>query len=250
MARLTKKKTEAAQAAEVATETQETLAAEAAAEVAAEAVKATEEAAEPTPYEAALKEAEKQAEAAEPTPYEAALKEAEKQAEVAEPTPYEAALKEAEKQAEAAAKAAEAKKVKAQAINSANRAVIDTSDTVTLCLNYPQDLELAIPTSKGTIERIILRGNNTHLRGKEKGINPVGAYGVTPNVPRAAWEWFCKNYPEFWLIKEHLLFCATKDDKYSVEAETDERKALRNGFEPAAKMAGPEGREGSVTPVE
>ena len=43
MARLTKKKTEAAQAAEVATETQETLAAEAAAEVAAEAVKATEE---------------------------------------------------------------------------------------------------------------------------------------------------------------------------------------------------------------
>lgn len=121
---------------------------------------------------------------------------------------------------------------------------------MTLCLNYPQDLELAIPTSKGTIERIILNGNNAHLRGKEKGINPVGAYGVTPNVPRAAWEWFCKNYPEFWLIKEHLLFCATKDDKYSVEAETDERKALRNGFEPAAKMAGPEGREGSVTPVE
>lgn len=205
MARLTKKKTETAKAAEVATETQETLAAEAAAEVAAEAVQATEEAAEPTPYEAALKEAEKQA---------------------------------------------EEKKVKAQSINSANRAVIDTTDTVTLCLNYPQDLELAIPTSKGTIERIILNGNNAHLRGKEKGINPVGAYGVTPNVPRAAWEWFCKNYPEFWLIKEHLLFCATKDDKYSVEAETDERKALRNGFEPAAKMAGPEGREGSVTPVE
>lgn len=210
MARLTKKKTEAAQAAEVATENKETLAAEAAAEVAAEAVKATEEAAEPTPYEAAHKP----------------------------------------QQAEEAAKAAEKKKVKAQSINSANRAVIDTSDTVTLCLNYPQDLELAIPTSKGTIERIILRGNNTHLRGKEKGINPVGAYGVTPNVPRAAWEWFYQNYPEFWLIKEHLLFCATKDDKYSVEAETDERKALRNGFEPAAKMAGPEGREGSVTPVE
>lgn len=204
MARLTKKKTETAKAAEVATETQETLAAEAAAEVAAEAVKATEEAAEPIPYEAALKEAEKQAEEA----------------------------------------------AKAASINSANRAVIDTSDTVTLCLNYPQDLELTIPTSKGTIERIILNGNNTHLRGKEKGINPVGAYGVTPNVPRAAWEWFCENYPEFWLIKEHLLFCATKDDKYSVEAETDERKALRNGFEPAAKMAGPEGREGSVTPVE
>lgn len=220
MARLTKKKTETAKAAEVATETQETLAAEAAAEVAAEAVKATEEAAEPTPYEAALKEAEKQAE-------------------------------EAAKAAEAKkVKVAEAKKFKAASINSANRAVIDTSDTVTLCLNYPQDLELTIPTSKGTIERIILNGNNTHLRGKEKGINPVGAYGVTPNVPRAAWEWFCKNYPEFWLIKEHLLFCATKDDKYSVEAETDERKALRNGFEPAAKMAGPEGREGSVTPVE
>ena len=234
MARLTKKKNETAKAAEVATETQETLAAEAAAEVAAEAVKATEEAAEPTPYEAALKEAEKQAE-------EAAKAAEAKKAKAAE---------EAAKAAEEAAKAAEAKKAKAASINSANRAVIDTSDTVTLCLNYPQDLELAIPTSKGTIERIILRGNNTHLRGKEKGINPVGAYGVTPNVPRAAWEWFCKNYPEFWLIKEHLLFCATKDDKYSVEAETDERKALRNGFEPAAKMAGPEGREGSVTPVE
>lgn len=213
MARLTKKKTEAAQAAEVATETQETLAAEAAAEVAAEAVKATED--EVSRFHA-------------------------------EAYPYVYSL--------GGRLSGEhgigAKKVKAQAINSANRAVIDTSDTVTLCLNYPQDLELAIPTSKGTIERIILRGNNTHLRGKEKGINPVGAYGVTPNVPRAAWEWFCKNYPEFWLIKEHLLFCATKDDKYSVEAETDERKALRNGFEPAAKMAGPEGREGSVTPVE
>ena len=64
MARLTKKKTEAAQAAEVATENKETLAAEAATSAAAEAVKATEEAAEPTPYEAALKEAEKQAEEA------------------------------------------------------------------------------------------------------------------------------------------------------------------------------------------
>ena len=242
MARLTKKETEAAQAAEVATETQETLAAEAAAEVAAEAVKATEEAAEVATETQETLAAEAAAEVT-----AEAVKATE---EAAEPTPYEAALKEAEKQAEEAAKAAEEKKVKAQSINSANRAVIDTSDTVTLCLNYPQDLELAIPTSKGTIERIILRGNNTHLRGKEKGINPVGAYGVTPNVPRAAWEWFCKNYPEFWLIKEHLLFCATKDDKYSVEAETDERKALRNGFEPAAKMAGPEGREGSVTPVE
>ena len=49
MARLTKKKTETAKAAEVATETQETLAAEAAAEVAAEAVKATQHDAEPTP---------------------------------------------------------------------------------------------------------------------------------------------------------------------------------------------------------
>ena len=227
MARLTKKKTETAKAAEVATETQETLAAEAAAEVAAETQETL----------AAEAAAEVAAEAVKATE------------EAAEPIPYEAALKEAEKQAEEAAKAAE-EAAKAASINSANRAVIDTSDTVTLCLNYPQDLELTIPTSKGTIERIILNGNNTHLRGKEKGINPVGAYGVTPNVPRAAWEWFCENYPEFWLIKEHLLFCATKDDKYSVEAETDERKALRNGFEPAAKMAGPEGREGSVTPVE
>ena len=242
MARLTKKKTETAKAAEVATETQETLAAEAAAEVAAEAVKATEEAAEVATETQETLAAEAAAEVA-----AEAVKATE---EAAELTPYEAALKEAEKQAEEAAKAAEEKKVKAASVNSANRAVIDTSDTVTLCLNYPQDLELAIPTSKGTIERIILNGNNAHLRGKEKGINPVGAYGVTPNVPRAAWEWFCKNYPEFWLIKEHLLFCATKDDKYSVEAETDERKALRNGFEPAAKMAGPEGREGSVTPVE
>lgn len=235
MARLTKKKTEAAQAAEVATENKETLAAEAAAEVAAEAVKATEEAAEPTPYEAALKEAEKQAEEA---------------AKAAEKKKVKAQSINSANCAVIDTSDAEKKKIKAQSINSANRAVIDTSDTVTLCLNYPQDLELAIPTSKGTIERIILRGNNTHLRGKEKGINPVGAYGVTPNVPRAAWEWFGQNYPEFWLIKEHLLFCATKDDKYSVEAETDERKALRNGFEPAAKMAGPEGREGSVTPVE
>ncbi len=102
-------------------------------------------------------------------------------------------------------------------------------DTVCVCSNYPFDIKYRVPDASGRYRDIVFKGNASNLRGKEKGILPIGAYGVTTNVPREAWDWILKHRPDEPAIKNGNLF-ATSASKARAAAE--ERKDVRHGYEP------------------
>ena len=82
---------------------------------------------------------------------------------------------------------------------------------------------------RGKDVRILIKGNATNLRGKASGILPIGAYGITANVPAEAWEQIKNNYRDDARIKNGLIFARTPS---KARKEAKERKDLRNGFEP------------------
>lgn len=104
-----------------------------------------------------------------------------------------------------------------------------TGETVTVCLNYPRDVKFFVPDKNGRRQSIVFYGNATNLKGKDRGIIPKGAYGVTMGVPREAWEWIMAHYPDSELIKQGLLF---SPKSRNVRHEAEERSGLRHGFEP------------------
>ena len=78
--------------------------------------------------------------------------------------------------------------------------------------------------------RVIINGNAAHLRGKEKGILPVGGYGLT-TIARADWEFIEKTYgPSMKIFESGLIFAA--DRKADAVDMADERAELRHGLEP------------------
>lgn len=115
--------------------------------------------------------------------------------------------------------------------------VIDTSepdeevknDTVVVCSNFPRDIIFKVKDNSGKDVRILIKGNSTNLRGLPSGILPVGAYGITANVPIEAWEQIKRNYCNDARIKRGLIFASTPS---KARKEAKERKDLRNGFEP------------------
>lgn len=114
---------------------------------------------------------------------------------------------------------------------TAEEAPVQTSgDTVTVCSNYPRDLKFMVPDNFGRQVAVVIKGNATNLRGKEKGIIPIGGYGVTTCVPKDAWEWILKHRPDDEFIKKGLVFATTAA---KARAAAKERAELRHGFEPA-----------------
>lgn len=105
-----------------------------------------------------------------------------------------------------------------------------SGDTVTVCSNYPRDLKFMVPDNFGRQVAVVIKGNATNLRGKEKGIIPIGGYGVTTGVPKDAWEWILKHRPDDEFIKKGLVFATTAA---KARAAAKERAELRHGFEPA-----------------
>ena len=103
------------------------------------------------------------------------------------------------------------------------------NDTVTVCANIPRDCIFEVLNNKGKIEKIRIHGNSNNLRGKEAGVLPVGAYGITANVPVEAWEQIKRNFVDDPRFTKGLIFATTagKARKAAIE-----RKDLRNGFEP------------------
>lgn len=104
-----------------------------------------------------------------------------------------------------------------------------TGDTVTVCLNYPRNIKYYVPDRNGNKQAIIFNGNATNLRGKDRGVIPIGAYGVTLGVPKEAWDWIQTHYKDSELLKQGLLFASKTRD---VRKEAEERVDLRHGFEP------------------
>ena len=113
-------------------------------------------------------------------------------------------------------------------------------DTVTVCSNFPRDVTFEARDNKGKLVEILIRGNGGHLRGKSAGVLPIGAYGITTNVPREAWEQISTIYKDDSRFKNGLIFSTTAN---KARAEAKERKALRNGFEPVQE-------QNNVKPIE
>ena len=103
------------------------------------------------------------------------------------------------------------------------------NDTVTVCSNYPRDIIFEAKDNKGNTVEILIRGNSANLRGKGAGVLPIGAYGITTNVPKEAWEQIEAIWKDDERFKKGLIFATTAN---KARAEAKERKKLRNGFEP------------------
>lgn len=106
---------------------------------------------------------------------------------------------------------------------------LELNDTVTVCSNFPRDITFEVKDRAGRTVEILIKGNSGHLRGKAAGVLPLGAYGITMNVPKEAWEQIVSVYKDDARFKQGLIF-ATKAS--NARAEAKERKALRNGYEP------------------
>jgi hypothetical protein len=103
------------------------------------------------------------------------------------------------------------------------------NDTVTVCSNFPRDVIFVAKDNAGKDVEILIRGNSGNLRGKAAGVLPLGAYGITMNVPKEAWEQIASLYKDDARFKRGLIFATTAN---KARGEAKERKALRNGFEP------------------
>lgn len=121
-----------------------------------------------------------------------------------------------------------------ESVNPNNTATTCLSNKLVVCLNYPNNVKFIV--KPGTLEEhtVEFYGNANYLVGKEMGILPIGAYGLTPNVDRDDWEWIKTNHKDNGLIKNGLLFAETSSKARDAAAE---RKDLRHGYEPVVKEA-------------
>lgn len=118
------------------------------------------------------------------------------------------------------------------------------SNTVVVAYNGVQAQKFEVPTNNGTYKTVIINGNNVDLVGKKQGELYPGGYGLTV-VDADAWEWISNNYKNWAPIKNGLMFASTSE---SVAREAEERKDLRNGFEPLKpdEIRGVERKNGTV----
>lgn len=105
----------------------------------------------------------------------------------------------------------------------------EQNDTVTVCSNFPRDIKFKVLDNRGQEQTILIKGNASNLRGLGSGILPIGAYGITANVPKGAWEQIATNFRDDARFKNGLIFATSSKN---ARGEAKERKDLRNGYEP------------------
>ena len=105
-----------------------------------------------------------------------------------------------------------------------------SGETVTVCLNWPHDLRFDIEDSHGVLHTVIISGNATYLRGKEKGTLPAGGkYGMTFGVDAELWDAIEKKYDYMGQFKHNLIFARRSGE---ARAEVKHNADSRNGYEP------------------
>lgn len=102
---------------------------------------------------------------------------------------------------------------------------VDMDDTVCVALNRPNGVYFRMPDGR----RVELNGNGQPLIGRDKGILPVGAYGLTI-IKAEDWEYILKHYGGMKLFTNGLCFATGNKEDSQEEAES--RADLRNGLEP------------------
>ena len=105
----------------------------------------------------------------------------------------------------------------------------EQNDTVTVCSNFPRDIKFKVLDNRGQEQTILIKGNASNLRGLGSGILPIGAYGITANVPKGAWEQISTIFKDDARFKNGLIFATSPKN---ARGEAKERKDLRNGYEP------------------
>ena len=99
-----------------------------------------------------------------------------------------------------------------------------TTDMVTVAYNSPRGMDFKIGN-----KTVHVNGNAEHLRGKEKGVIPVGRFGYT-RIPAADWEAVVKAYGSMAIIKNGLMFVEKTKDR--AEDRADEQAEMRHGLVP------------------
>ena len=100
------------------------------------------------------------------------------------------------------------------------------SGKVMVCLNRPTGIKFALPGGK--IVRI--NGNAADLKGRDMGVLPVGAYGMTM-IDEADWQAIKATYAASMpIFAQGLIFAAS--DMASAVSEAKEKEELRGGLEP------------------
>lgn len=115
--------------------------------------------------------------------------------------------------------AAEAARTEAQAAKASGTAM------VAVALNRATGIQFALPDG----HKVLVNGHAAGLRGKEKGVLPVGAFGLTM-VPAADWEYIKKTYGGMEIFQHGLIFAAER--KADAADEAAEKAELRHGLEP------------------
>lgn len=98
--------------------------------------------------------------------------------------------------------------------------------TVVVALNRVQGLDFPMPDGRV----VSIAGNAQHLRGKDTGVLPVGAFGLT-EIREDDWLYIEKMWGESPMFKNGLIFASSKGEK-DAKAEAQNREDLRNGLEP------------------
>lgn len=100
------------------------------------------------------------------------------------------------------------------------------ADTVMVALNRTTGITFPMPDGR----KVLIEGNAANLRGKDKGVLPVGAFGLT-RVNADDWAYIEKTYgPHMEIFKSGLIFAQAR--KADAVDEADEKSGLRNGLEP------------------
>lgn len=98
--------------------------------------------------------------------------------------------------------------------------------TVVVALNRVQGLDFPMPDGRV----VSIAGNAQYLRGKDTGVLPVGAFGLT-EIREDDWLYIEKMWGESPMFKNGLIFASSKGEK-DAKAEAQNREDLRNGLEP------------------
>ena len=80
------------------------------------------------------------------------------------------------------------------------------TDTVMVALNRATGITFPMPDGR----KVLIEGNAASLRGKEKGVLPVGAFGLT-RVNADDWAYIEKTYgPHMEIFKSGLIFAQAR----------------------------------------
>jgi hypothetical protein len=100
----------------------------------------------------------------------------------------------------------------------------DSATGVFVALNHPQGIIFTLPNNR----KVTISGNAEHLRGKEKGVLPVGGFGLT-RIEASEWEYIQAEYGHMAIFKHGLIFAHSRKAKARDEAE--EKVETRHGRE-------------------